>query len=105
MFLANGSAVYDLLGKWFTLLVLDDVDTSALEAAAAHRGVPLKIVRIEDDKVRQIYEKALILVRPDHHIAWRGDELPNITKLGAWRGPDAITNPEVLLDKILGRSI
>ena len=102
MFLADGSAVYDLLGKWFTLLVLADVDTSSIEAAAAKRGVPLEIVRIRDEKVRQVYEKALILVRPDQHVAWRGDELPNITKLGAWRGPDAIINSEVLLDKVLG---
>lgn len=104
MFLADGSAVYDRLGKWFTLLVLDDVDISPIEAAAAKRGIPLEIVRIDEEKVRQVYEKALILVRPDQHIAWRGDELPNITRLGAWRGPDAITNPEVLLDKVLGWS-
>jgi 2-polyprenyl-6-methoxyphenol hydroxylase-like FAD-dependent oxidoreductase len=103
MFLADGSAVYDRLGKWFTLLVLEDVDTSAIETAAARRGVPLKVVRIDDDKVRQVYEKALILVRPDNHVAWRGDELPDIARLGAWRAPDAITNPDVLLDRILGR--
>ena len=36
-------------------------------------------------------------------MAGRGDELPDIARLGAWRAPDAITNPDVLLDRILGR--
>lgn len=76
MFLADGSAVYDRLGRWFTLIVLDDSPTQAMEAAAAQAGVPLSVLRIDDANVARIYEKKLLLVRPDHHVSWRGDSMP-----------------------------
>lgn len=103
MFLADGTAVYDHLGKWFTLLVLEDRDTGPIEAAAGKIGLPLEIVRICDADIRQIYQNALILVRPDQHVAWRGDVLPSGTEEGAWRKGAVIDSCEELLDKVLGR--
>jgi len=41
------------------------------------RGVPLKVEDIDDEKAAALYEKPLVLVRPDGHIAWRGDALPD----------------------------
>jgi hypothetical protein len=29
-----------------------------------------------DERVRETYERDLVLVRPDGHVAWRGNELP-----------------------------
>ena len=31
---------------------------------------------IRDDHAAKMYEKKLILVRPDQHVAWRGDTAP-----------------------------
>lgn len=76
LFLSDGSPVFDHLGKWFTLIVLDVSDSSEIESAALERGVPLKVLRIDDENAKKVYERNLILVRPDQHVAWRGDRLP-----------------------------
>jgi hypothetical protein len=63
------------MGEGFTLLRFDPlVDVAALEAAAHARGVPLKILDIE--KSAAISDgNALVLSRPDQHVAWRGNRL------------------------------
>ena len=43
----------------------------ALASAAAARGVPLKVVQLEPRA--ELYRSALVLMRPDQHIAWHGD--------------------------------
>ena len=75
LYLEDGRPVYTLLGRWFTLLVLGNADTSGVENAARARKIPLKIVRIADSHARQVYAADMLLVRPDHHIAWRGTSL------------------------------
>lgn len=102
MFLRDGRAVYDLLGRGFTLLVLEDIDTSALSAAAAQLGVPLDVVQIRDAEVQAIYKTPLILVRPDQHVAWRGRALPNGKREGAWRKGEVIETCHDLLAKVTG---
>lgn len=77
VFLADGVSLHDRLGLWFTLVVLDDTDTLAMEAAAAAAKLPLEVLRIERPDLRRVYERNLILVRPDQHVAWRGDTLPS----------------------------
>jgi hypothetical protein len=47
-----------------------------LAKAAALRGVPLEIVPIDDPSIAALYERKLVLVRPDGHVAWRGDAPP-----------------------------
>lgn len=76
VFLADGTAIYDQLGPWFTLVVLNGSDTAPLEAAAQAIGVPLKIARIGQPGLQDLYQRGLVLVRPDQHVAWRGDALP-----------------------------
>lgn len=75
-FLQDGRNIHDLLGKGFTLLRFKDVDCSGLERAAEKVGMPLEIVDIRDDRAARIYEKVLVLVRSDSHVAWRGDSAP-----------------------------
>jgi 2-polyprenyl-6-methoxyphenol hydroxylase-like FAD-dependent oxidoreductase len=77
VFLSTGEAIFDLLGPDFTLVAFSDIDATAFVAAAAERGVPLSVIRICDPHVRQIYERDLVLVRPDHHVAWRGQRPPS----------------------------
>jgi 2-polyprenyl-6-methoxyphenol hydroxylase-like FAD-dependent oxidoreductase len=68
-FLDDGTALYDRLGSWFTLLVFGGADPSPLIDSAP---APLDTVLI-DDPVAPIYEAKLVLVRPDTHVAWRGN--------------------------------
>lgn len=76
VFVSDGVSVHDLLGRFFTLLVLDDADTEIFEAAAKGLGIPLAVVRLKRPELRTIYDRGFILVRPDQHVAWRGDALP-----------------------------
>lgn len=40
--------------------------------------MPLSVVSIEDSAVSSAYDGyALVLVRPDGHVAWRGQALPD----------------------------
>ena len=76
--LADGRSTLDLFGPGFTLLRLDapDEDVSALLAAARERRVPLQLVDIDEPTVVKLYERRLVLVRPDGNVAWRADAAP-----------------------------
>jgi 2-polyprenyl-6-methoxyphenol hydroxylase-like FAD-dependent oxidoreductase len=67
-------AIQDRLGTGYTLLRLRPHDTAALEKAM--QGVPFQVLDIRDDNARDIYGCDLILVRPDLHVAWRGNGPP-----------------------------
>jgi hypothetical protein len=75
----DGRSTLDLYGRGFVLLRLgaDAPSTDALESACAHRAVPLTVVTLADPKIIALYERKLVLVRPDGHVAWRGDALPD----------------------------
>jgi hypothetical protein len=68
----------DLFGRGFTLLRFGDAapEVAAIERSFAARGVPLTVERISDPEIAALYERRLVLVRPDGHVAWRGDQLP-----------------------------
>ena len=88
VFLEDGRAMFDLFGAGFTLLRFAGVDVTALFEAARSRGVPLEIVDIDDEHARRLYERDLVLIRPDQHVAWRGDTTPE--------------RPSDLIDRIRG---
>jgi 2-polyprenyl-6-methoxyphenol hydroxylase-like FAD-dependent oxidoreductase len=76
--LADGRSTLDLYGGGCALLRLGAAppDATPLASAAARRGVPLAIHDIADAGVIELYERRLALVRPDGHVAWRGDAAP-----------------------------
>lgn len=76
--LADGRSTLDLFGRGFVLLRFGGADlaVTAMEQAAAQRGVPLTVVDIPEPAIAALYERRLVLVRPDGHTAWRGDQLP-----------------------------
>jgi hypothetical protein len=78
VWLEDGRSTVDLFGKSFTLLNLSGeiADMKTITAAASHVGLPLQTSKIDDPKVRETYEREFVLVRPDGHVAWRGDAMP-----------------------------
>jgi hypothetical protein len=72
-----GDSIFDRLGSGFTLLRLGGGSSgNDLSAEAIRRGVPLKILEVSAAEARELYERDLILVRPDQYIAWSGDREP-----------------------------
>jgi 2-polyprenyl-6-methoxyphenol hydroxylase-like FAD-dependent oxidoreductase len=76
--LADGRSILDLFGTNYVLLRFgsDAPSTDAMAAAFHQRGVPLHVETIDDPTTRTLYEKRFALVRPDGHVAWRGDAIP-----------------------------
>jgi 2-polyprenyl-6-methoxyphenol hydroxylase-like FAD-dependent oxidoreductase len=91
--LSDGRSTIDLFGDGFTLLRFGAAapQPSALERAFAQRRVPSKTVSIADPAIGILYERALVLVRPDGHVAWRSDEAPAdpLAVVDRVRGADA----------------
>jgi 2-polyprenyl-6-methoxyphenol hydroxylase-like FAD-dependent oxidoreductase len=78
VWLADGRSMLDLFGRGFVLLKLgvNSCDVSRLIDAAYRVGLPLELVEIDEPDVIAAYEARLVLVRPDGHVAWRGDQPP-----------------------------
>jgi hypothetical protein len=75
--LEDGCSLYDAMGEGFTLLRFDPaVDVVPLQAAARARGVPLTLLDITKGSAAIADGNALVLSRPDQHVAWRGNRLP-----------------------------
>jgi hypothetical protein len=88
--LGDGRSTLDLFGRGFVLLRLglEAPDPSAFAKAAAQRKMPLQVVTLREPEVLQRYDRRFVLVRPDGHVAWRGDEMP--------------ADPTVLVDRVRG---
>jgi len=77
MWLKDGTALQDALGYDYTFLDLrGDCDSSGIEAAFAEIGAPLEVKRMDEPRLRKVYNGSVFLLRPDLHIAWRGDGPP-----------------------------
>jgi 2-polyprenyl-6-methoxyphenol hydroxylase-like FAD-dependent oxidoreductase len=76
VWLGPGRSILDLFGDGFVLLKFADTSSVAIERAAASRGVPLHVHRINQDDAAVLYGRALVLVRPDGHVAWRDNSEP-----------------------------
>lgn len=87
--IAPGRSTLDLFGRAFTLLVFDPkVEHGSIMAAARRINVPISIEKISDPEIAEMYERPLVLVRPDGHVAWRSDA--------------AAADPDAILSQITG---
>jgi hypothetical protein len=92
MFLQDGSSLYDALGPDYSLLRFDPkVSVDGLVQAASKRGVPMKVVDVPAEIAGELYPHKLAMVRPDQHIAWRGDAEP--------------ADPMALIDLVRGAAV
>lgn len=71
--IGRGKSTLDLFGRDFALLRFGHATGETLIAAACDAGIPLAVHDIDAKAVARFYERALVLVRPDGHVAWRGD--------------------------------
>lgn len=78
VWLSEGKSTLDLFGRGLVLLRFGARPPAVdkLLEAAKLRGVPLSIADIDHDEAGRIYERRLVMVRPDGHTAWRGDAQP-----------------------------
>jgi 2-polyprenyl-6-methoxyphenol hydroxylase-like FAD-dependent oxidoreductase len=91
--MADGASTLDLFGTGFALLRLGaaPADGQGLHSAAEQHGVPLKETTVTDPALADLYEADLVLVRPDGHVAWRGNACPK--------------NPIEAIDRIRGAGV
>jgi 2-polyprenyl-6-methoxyphenol hydroxylase-like FAD-dependent oxidoreductase len=77
-FLADGRSTLDLFGRGFALLCFgaDAAEAAPLLEAAQKRHLPLTFTAITEPHIAALYERRFVLVRPDGHVAWRGDHMP-----------------------------
>lgn len=73
--LDDGRSLFDLFHAEWTLLALgpDGPSTAPFEEAARAAAVDLRVVRLAERSLRELYEAPLALIRPDQIVAWRGD--------------------------------
>lgn len=89
--LAPGVSVHDRVdptGMSLLVLASNDPLVEAFEAAARREGVPLAVVSCIDARLHTLYGASALLLRPDLHVAWRGD---------------AVADPAFLLRRAVGR--
>jgi len=89
--LSDGRPLQDVVGNWYTLLHFGGGgNIGEFEAAFRAIGAPLAILHLDEPHMRKLYDKSMFLLRPDMHIAWRGDKAP--------------ANVGNLVDRVTGRA-
>lgn len=75
----DGVSILDLIGDTFAILRMGkNVEAAdALVQAFRDRGAPITVIDLPEDKYRSLYGCNYFLVRPDLHIAWRSNTLPD----------------------------
>lgn len=76
----DGSSLYDHFGATFTLLASKDAPSAAIDQAriqAQSIGMPLKVIQPNEAGVAAQYPTRFTVIRPDQHVAWRGNAWPH----------------------------
>lgn len=76
--LSSGRNVFEELGRDYALIALaqDRAPVAAVQEAARAVRIPLRVVADTFEDGRAGYGSRYILVRPDQHVAWAGDQVP-----------------------------
>jgi 2-polyprenyl-6-methoxyphenol hydroxylase-like FAD-dependent oxidoreductase len=77
---SKGRSVLDLLGRSYGIVRFGNGaradDRDGLAGALSARGAPVEVIDIADERLREIFGRDRFLLRPDLHIAWRGNDAP-----------------------------
>ena len=76
LWLADGTPIQDRIPDGYTILKLGKYQgrTADLERAIHSHGAPSSMLDVPDAAARDIYGHDLILLRPDMHVVWRGQD-------------------------------
>jgi 2-polyprenyl-6-methoxyphenol hydroxylase-like FAD-dependent oxidoreductase len=75
-------SLYDRFGfEWTLLRFSKGADGRRIVAAAAEAGLDLKVVDLNLDEARDLYQADLVLIRPDQIVAWRGNSDETATEI------------------------
>ena len=91
IWLSDGRSLYDALGPDYTLLRFDPaIDVSDLMSEAARARVPIELLDVTPGEGGGVYDRSLVLARPDQHVAWRGNRAPEnsrqlVALISGWR--------------------
>jgi 2-polyprenyl-6-methoxyphenol hydroxylase-like FAD-dependent oxidoreductase len=78
VWLSDGVSIHDRIGDGYTLLELaGGAGAAGLPEAFSEFGAPCTTLHVASDAARQVYGCDLLLVRPDLHVAWRGNRRPD----------------------------
>lgn len=78
VFLADGKPIFDRFGKYWTLLSFSEEECGQSEfvKAAKKKGLPMEVVDLPNEALaKRLYERDLVLIRPDQHVCWRGNSI------------------------------
>jgi hypothetical protein len=77
--LDDGSSLFDHFGRGYTLLAAPDAEARAIDALvrqAEAMRIPLDVLQ-PPAEVSALYAARYTLVRPDQHVGWRGERIPD----------------------------
>jgi len=79
VWLDDGTPIQDRISDGYTILRLGGTraGTAGLEQAISSFGATVEVLDIPDNAARDLYQHDLLLLRPDMHIVWRGNRLPD----------------------------
>ncbi len=78
VWLDDGTPLQDHLGPGYTLLQLGKARSHTTDLHRSFRALraPLDALAVESEATRDLYGCDLLIVRPDLHVVWRGNRLP-----------------------------
>lgn len=91
LFLADGQSLYDLIGRDHAVLITDAnelAQAEQLSEVAKQVGMPFRVIDLSGENLPDCFTHRLIVARPDMHIGWRGNCLPD--------------SPRTLIDRLRG---
>jgi 2-polyprenyl-6-methoxyphenol hydroxylase-like FAD-dependent oxidoreductase len=90
--LHDGTSLYDHFGQGFTLLAMPGANAHEIASArkaARSIGMPLEVIEPRVPAIGELYRSRYALIRPDQHVAWRGDTFSD--------------RPDLLFEQVCGR--
>lgn len=84
VFLKDGTPIFDKFGEYWTLFEFANetdarLQTRSLLDAATAIKMPLEhVVLYNEENARKVWQADLVLIRPDGHVAWRGQDAPDV---------------------------
>jgi 2-polyprenyl-6-methoxyphenol hydroxylase-like FAD-dependent oxidoreductase len=79
VWLDDGTPIQDRISDGYTILRLGGTraGTVGLEQAIESYGAAVEVLDIPGNSARDVYQHDILLLRPDMHIVWRGNSVPD----------------------------